>query len=51
MVVLDLVVLGMGVGDEVIWDVVVRKNPEINWGGKEGIMAGSNWRGRNFDWG
>ena len=38
--VLGLVVLGMKVGDEVVLDVVPRKNPEIEWGEREGIMAG-----------
>ena len=51
-VVLGVVVLGMKVGDEVVWDVVVRKkNPEIDWGGSEGIMAGGNWSGQQFYWG
>ena len=43
MVVLDQVVLGMEVGDEVVWDVVVRKkNPDMDCGGREGIMDGGN---------
>ena len=43
----------MEVGDKVVWDVVVRrkKNPEIYWVGREGIMAGGNWRGQKFHWG
>ena len=50
--VLGVVVLGMEVGDEVVWDVVVRKkNPEIDWGGSEGIMAGGNWSWQQFYWG
>ena len=51
MVVPGVVVLGMEVGDEVVWYVVVKKNPEIDWCGSEGIMAGDNWRGQNFDLG
>ena len=39
-VVLGVVVLGMKVGDEVVLDVVPRKNPEIEGGEREGIMAG-----------
>ena len=42
----------MEVWDEVVLDFVVTKNnPEIDWGGREGIMAGGNWRGQKFDWG
>ena len=50
--VVGVVVLGMKVGDEVVWDVVVRKkNSEIYWGRREGLMAGGNWRGQQLDWG
>ena len=47
--VLGLVVLGMKVGDEVVWDVV-DKNPEKELGGREGILAEGNKRGKKFDW-
>ena len=39
----------MEVWDEVVLDFVVTKNnPEIDWGGREGIMAGGNWKGKSL---
>ena len=43
--------LGMDVGDEVVWHVVVRKNPEIDWSGREGNIDGGNRSGQQFNWG
>ena len=49
--VIDVLVLCMDVVDEVVQHVVVRKNPEIDWSGREGNIDGGNRRGQKFDWG
>ena len=48
---LCVLVLGMDVGDEVVQHVVVRKNPETDWSGREANIDGGNRRGQKFDWG